>query len=78
MRFSAISARLFSINDTIIDHRPGDNALLLRSGFRLADRMKWNPSWKAPGSVVIDNKGFMMTWYQDGFDEPDDHRLRIQ
>jgi lysine 2,3-aminomutase len=62
-------------HDTIVDHRPSDNALLLRSGFRLADRMKWNPSWKAPGSVVIDNKGFMMTWYQDGFDDPDDHRL---
>jgi lysine 2,3-aminomutase len=57
-------------HDTIVDHRAHDNALLLRSGFRLDDRLRWNPSWKVPGSVVIDNSGLMMTWYQDGLDEP--------
>jgi lysine 2,3-aminomutase len=57
-------------HNTIIDHRAHDNALLLRSGFRLADRLKWNPSWNVPDSVVIDNSGLMMTWYQDGVDEP--------
>jgi lysine 2,3-aminomutase len=56
-------------HDTIVDRRPGDNALLLRSGFKLADRLRWNPSWKMPESVVIDNSGLMMTWYQDGFDD---------
>jgi lysine 2,3-aminomutase len=62
-------------HNTIVDHRPHDNALLLRSGFRLADRLKWNPSWKVPESVVIDNSGFMMTWYQDGFDDTIDARV---
>jgi lysine 2,3-aminomutase len=58
-------------HDTIVDNRPHDNSLLLRSGFRLSDRLKWNPGWKVPDSVVIDNSGTMMTWYQDGTDETD-------
>ena len=32
----------------IIAHRPSDNSLLLRSGYRLEDRKRWNPSWRDP------------------------------
>lgn len=54
---------------TIIDHRASDNSLLLRSGYRLADRKKWNPSWRIPASVEIDRDGFMCVWYRDGEEE---------
>lgn len=53
----------------IIDRRPADNTILLRSGYRAADRKKWNPSWRIPSSVEIDDDGFMCVWYQNGEDE---------
>ena len=53
----------------IIAHRPSDNSLLLRSGYRLEDRKKWNPSWRIPASVQVDDEGFMCVWYKDGEDE---------
>ncbi len=53
----------------IVDRRPEDNTILLRSGYRLADRMQWNPSWRMPGSVEIDDEGYMCVWYTDGDDE---------
>jgi lysine 2,3-aminomutase len=34
---------------------PSDNSLLLRSGYRLEDR-KWNPSWRIPAGVQVDDK----------------------
>jgi lysine 2,3-aminomutase len=54
----------------VLDRREDDNRLLLQSGFRLADRLKWVPGWKIPDSVEIDNHGLMRTWYLDGTDEP--------
>ena len=54
---------------TIVRHRTSDNALLLRSGYRAEDRLRWNPSWRVPDSVEIDAEGFMCVWYQDGDDE---------
>ena len=56
-------------HDSIIERRPADQSLLLRSGFKYQDRMKWNPSWKKPDSVVVLNDGTMLTWYLDGTDE---------
>ena len=53
---------------TIIRHRAADNALLLRSGYRPEDRLRWNPSWRIPDSVEMDAEGFMCVWYQDGDD----------
>ncbi len=53
---------------TIVGHRASDNALLLRSGYRAEDRLRWNPSWRVPDSVEIDADGFMCVWYQDGDD----------
>jgi lysine 2,3-aminomutase len=54
---------------TIVARRPSDNSLLLRSGYRLEDRKKWNPTWRVPASVEIDDEGFMCVWYKDGEDE---------
>lgn len=53
----------------IIGRRAEDNTILLRSGYRLADRKQWNPSWRIPTSVEIDDEGFMCVWYRDGDDE---------
>lgn len=53
----------------IVARRPSDNSILLRSGYRLEDRKRWNPSWRVPGSVEIDDQGFMCVWYRDGEDE---------
>jgi len=56
-------------HDSILERRPAEQSLLLRSGFKYQDRMKWNPSWKKPDSVVVLNDGTMLTWYLDGTDE---------
>jgi lysine 2,3-aminomutase len=48
--------------------RHGDNIILVRSGYRAEDRLRWNPSWRVPESVEIDQDGFMCVWYQDGDD----------
>lgn len=70
-RFAVLSdiGKIVLYHDTIQDSRPGDNALLLRSGFRLEDRQRWNPSWTPGDDVSVDNDGFLMTWYIDGSDE---------
>ncbi len=53
----------------IVDRRPADNTILLRSGYRAAERKQWNPSWRIPTSVEIDDDGYMCVWYQDGTDD---------
>ena len=55
--------------DTIIKRDEKTNSILLRSGFNIEDRIKWNPSWKKPDNVEIDKNGFMSVWYLDGNDE---------
>ncbi len=54
----------------IADRNEAENTVLLRSGFSLQDRMRWNPAWEKPESVVVDDDGIMLTWYVDGNDEP--------
>ncbi|MGH6893817.1 MAG: radical SAM protein [Dongiaceae bacterium] len=61
--------KIVLLEGAIIDRRAEDNTILLRSGYRLADRKTWNPSWRVPGSVEIDDEGYMCVWYQDGDDE---------
>ncbi len=52
-------------HDTIVDRRISDNSILLKSGFNIKDRMRWNPSWKKPESVEVDKNGIMYVWYLD-------------
>ena len=49
----------------IVDRREDTHELLLRSGYRLEERQRWNTSWKPSNSVVMDNQGYMQTWYLD-------------
>lgn len=69
-RFAVMSdiGKIVMYQDTIVDERSTDRLLLLRSGYRLSDRLKWNPSWVKPDSVIVDGDT-MFTWYQDGSDE---------
>jgi lysine 2,3-aminomutase len=53
---------------TIISRRTSDNSLLLRSGYTVEDRTRWNPSWRVPDSVEVDSDGYMCVWYRDGED----------
>ncbi len=61
--------KIIVYQDTIVDRRKKDNAILLKSGFNFKDRLEWNPSWKKPDSVEIDSNGKMFVWYPDGTDE---------
>ena len=70
-RYAVLSdiGKIVLYHDSIVERRPAEQSLLLRSGFNYDDRMKWNPSWKKPESVVVLNDGSMLTWYLDGTDE---------
>ena len=55
--------------DTILKRDNTRKMLLLRSGFNIQNRLKWNPSWQIPKNVEIDEYGTMSVWYLDGKDE---------
>ncbi len=70
-RYAVLSdiGKIVIYHDTIVDRRKEDNALLLKSGFNIHDRKRWNPSWRKPEDTVVDEDGTMYTWYMDGTDE---------
>jgi len=70
-KYSVLSdiGKIVIYQDTIIKKNPSNNLLLLKSGFKIDDRLKWNSTWKKPDSVEIDKEGFMNVWYLDGNDE---------
>ena len=43
--------------------------VLLQSHYSYEDRVKWNPLWQKPESVLVDKDGFMQVWYLDGEEE---------
>ena len=61
--------KIVMVEGTIVARDRDENTLLLRSGYSLADRKRWNPSWHLPASVRVDAEGFMSVWYRDGSDE---------
>lgn len=70
-RYAVLSdiGKIVIYQDTILDRCPEQNTLLLRSGFRIEDRKRWNPAWTLPGSSLVDAQGYLNTWYRDGTDE---------
>jgi lysine 2,3-aminomutase len=42
------------------------NDLLLQSGYRLEERLKWNPTWQMPEAAQVDEHGYLCVWYPDG------------
>ena len=69
-KFAVLSdiGKIVVYHDTVVDRRLADNHVLLRSGFRLVDRQRWNPSWQPPPDTVIAPDGTLLTWYLDGAD----------
>ena len=61
--------KIILYHDTIIKRDKTTNSILLKSGFKIEDRLRWNPSWKKPDTVEIDKNGFMQVWYLDGDEE---------
>jgi lysine 2,3-aminomutase len=70
-RFAVLSdiGKIVLYHGTILDVRVKERLVLLKSYFKLEDRLKWNPSWKQPSSVMIDSDGTLLTWYLDGSDD---------
>lgn len=56
--------------DTILE-RGKDGRILLQTGYRHADRLRWNPEWRRPESAQVDSRGYLRVWYLDG---PEDGR----
>ena len=71
-RYAVLSdiGKIVLYEGVIQDRDKNSNTILLRSGYRLEDRMQWNPAWKMPKNTMIDKNGFMSVWYLDGNDEP--------
>jgi len=53
---------------TILERDKGSNRILLKSGYQLEERLKWNPSWRMPSSASVDKDGYLNVWYLDGAD----------
>ncbi|MBI4981606.1 MAG: hypothetical protein HZC15_00425 [Candidatus Omnitrophica bacterium] len=53
---------------TILKRDERARRILLHSGYKLEERMKWNPFWKMPDTAVVDNDGYLNVWYLDGKD----------
>jgi lysine 2,3-aminomutase len=70
-KYSVLSdvGKIVIYEDTILDVDKKNNRILLQSGFKYEDRIKWNPSWKLPESTMVDKNGFLQTWYLDGKDD---------
>jgi lysine 2,3-aminomutase len=54
--------------DSIIKKNAINNSILLKSGFNIDDRKKWNPTWTKPDNVELNADGTMNVWYLDGED----------
>ena len=70
-KYSVLSdiGKIIIYQDTIIKKNPLNNQILLKSGFKIDDRLKWNTTWKKPETAEVDKNGFMNVWYLDGNDE---------
>lgn len=70
-RYAVLSdiGKIVIYDGVVADYRDDTHEVLLRSGYRLEERQKWNPAWQVPPSVVLDNEGYMQTWYLDAREE---------
>lgn len=54
---------------TILSRREESGELLLQSGYRLNERLNYNPGFQLPSSVAVDGDGNLRVWYPDGVDD---------
>lgn len=62
----------------VLERDEKEGQVLLRSQYRVEDRVRYNPSWRMPDSVVVDERGYMNVWYPDGLDDFDAEAARSQ
>lgn len=62
---------------SILERDEVNGMVLLGSGYREEDRIRYNPSWRSSQSVIVDDEGYMNVWYPDGIDdlEADDEQF---
>lgn len=53
---------------SIIKHCEQSHSILVRTGYCIEDRRRYNPSWQLPDSAEIDAEGYLCVWYKDGDD----------
>ena len=54
--------------ECIITEDKENSKILLKSGFKYKDRLKWVPGWQLPESACLDKNDIMSVWYQDASD----------
>lgn len=72
-RYAVLSdiGKIVIYDGVISDRREESGELLLNSGYKVQERQQWNPAWQPPPSVVVDNEGYMRTWYLDAQEDED-------
>jgi lysine 2,3-aminomutase len=70
-RFCVLSdiGKIIIYEDTILKKDSAKGTVLLKSGFNIEERKKWNPGWQIPDNVEISSDGNMNVWYLDGNDK---------
>jgi len=53
---------------TIIRYDRKTKRILIRSSYKINERLKWNPCYKLPASAKVDKDGYLQVWYLDGKD----------
>lgn len=46
-----------------------EGALIIKTGYKYEDRIRWNPSWKLPDTAFVDKDGRICVRYLDGEDD---------
>lgn len=54
---------------TVLEKNEESNEILLRSGYKLEDRLRYNPGFRLTDSAFADEDGFLCVWYPDGIDD---------
>ena len=72
-RYAVLSdiGKIVIYDGVVCDQREESGELLLNSGYKLHERRQWNPAWQPPPSVLVDNEGYMRTWYLDARTDED-------
>ncbi len=68
-RYAAMTdiGKIVLVEGSVLQRR-GDK-ILLQSGYRAADRMRWCPGVDIPSTAFADEDGYLRVWYQDGQDD---------
>jgi lysine 2,3-aminomutase len=57
-----------TLYEDVVVHEKRSGLLLLRTGYTLEQRRRWNPGWALPSSACVGADGLLSVWYRDGDD----------